>query len=174
MVLLIVGDSERVDFHSSQPLVRLLLEHFSPLSSPRLPLWPLYQSVSGTRGLGHIITAVCHVCFAEQHNAEGRKKKKKKALLQKIQVPVNISCCNNMILFQLLLLHLLTSHVFSRVNFKWIFIFIVMHHDLKFTMVSESAAIDFSGLWIKSVSTLDFFLPWLLDMNPEAEPGLCT
>lgn len=68
MALLIAGDSERVNFYSSQPFVSLLLEHFSPLSSPRLPLWPLYQSVSGTRGLRHIITAVCHVCSAGQYN----------------------------------------------------------------------------------------------------------
>lgn len=47
-----------------------------------------------------------------------------------------------------------------------------MQPDLKFTMVSESAAIDFSGRWIKSISTLELWLPWLLAMKPESEPGL--
>lgn len=47
-----------------------------------------------------------------------------------------------------------------------------MQPDLKLTIVSESAAIDFSGLWIKSVSTLELWLLWLLAMKPESEPGL--
>lgn len=47
-----------------------------------------------------------------------------------------------------------------------------MQPHLKFTMVSESAAIGFSGLWIKSVSTLELWLPWLLAMKPKSEPGL--
>lgn len=47
-----------------------------------------------------------------------------------------------------------------------------MQPDLKLTIASESAAIDFSGLWIKSVSTLELWLLWLLAMKPESEPGL--
>lgn len=47
-----------------------------------------------------------------------------------------------------------------------------MQPDLKVTMVSESAAMDFSRRWIKSVSTLELWIPWPLAMKPESEPGL--
>lgn len=73
-----------------------------------------------------------------------------------------------------ILLCLLTSHEFSRFIFKWIFLFTAIQPDLKFTVVSGNAAIDFSGLRIKPLSTLELCLPWLLDMKSKAKPGLST
>lgn len=67
---------------------------------------------------------------------------------------------------------MLTADEFSHFFFKCLFIFIALQSDLKFTIVCESAAIDFTGRWIKSVSTLELWVPWLLARKPETEPDL--
>lgn len=71
-----------------------------------------------------------------------------------------------------ILVCLLTSHEFSCFIFKWIFLFTAIHPDLNFTVGSGNDANDFSGLWIKPISALELWFPWLLHMKSKAGPGL--
>lgn len=86
MILLIAGDSGRVNFHSSQPFVRPLLEHFFSLSSPR-PSCPLHPpsptltSLSVSEWYQRIKTYNLTMCtFLQQCILMGRIKKRKKEM----------------------------------------------------------------------------------------------